>query len=155
MCRWIGVLTTVLLAACGNSTTGPSEAATAVAGIYALATINGSTPPALSVPSPPSPCPGTMNAGTLTLKTSPQQTYDLLTSTVLNCTLGGSVRFDNTGETGQWSISGATITFKVTGGDSYHLTTGTLNGTTLTIRFDAPHQNAGSPNFSISTSWHK
>ena len=42
----------------------------------------------------------------------------------------------NTTESGTWTIREAAVTFSVAGVDTYHLTTGGLNSTTLTVLFN-------------------
>jgi len=45
--------------------------------------------------------------------------------------------------------------FSVAGVDTYHLTTGGSSSTTLTVRFNAPHQDAGIPAVQVTAAWRK
>ena len=137
----------------GNFLTGPSSEELAAAGTYILRTINGAAPPVQTIPSPPNPCPGTMNSGRLTLTTDPQR-YELLTSSTITC-LTNDIQFPNTGDNGTWSLQGGTMTFTTSGSQNYNLSTGVLAGTALTIPFNAPHQNAGNPAVRVTTTWSK
>jgi hypothetical protein len=103
-------------------------------------------------------CQGFLDSGRLFLTVDPQ-TYELATSTHFDCGNGAGPRFANDTETGTWTLEGGpetfTITFTPNGASFHHLTTATINTTAVTIRLDAPHQDAGNPNFSVTTFWRK
>ena len=139
----------------GDLPTAPTRT---LAGFYRMSQLNGVLLPAISAPSPPNACPGFLDSGRLFLTIDPQ-TYELATSTHFDCGNGNGARFSNDTETGTWTLDGGpetfTITFTVTGASIYHLTTAPFDTASATIRFDAPHQDAGRPAVSVNTRWIK
>ena len=125
----------------------------AASGIYTLEQVNGSSLPALTIPSPPNSCPGFTDRATLTLTTGPE-VYDLSEISHAQCAIGPSGQFNNAHSNGTWSVQGGTITFR-SGGDQFNLSPGSLSGAVLTLSFDAPHQTAGNPPYRVTSVWRK
>ena len=128
-------------------------AVTAAAGLYTLQQINGASLPALSVASPPNPCPGFTDSGTLTLRTNPQ-TFTLNERSHIECRNGAGDSFNSNAD-GNWSLQGGTITFTTQGSDRFNLGPGLLSGSTLMFAFDAPHANTGNPALRVNSVWRK
>jgi hypothetical protein len=131
------------------------DAATqAAAGTYTLVQINGASLPALTVLSPPNPCPGFTDSATLTLTTTAQAGALSLTISErshIECSQGSGNSFNGIFP-GQWSLQGATITLAAGG---LNPGPGTLNGSTIRFAFDAPHFNTGNPPFRVTSTWQK
>jgi hypothetical protein len=127
-----------------------SAEALGAAGTYTLQQINGGPLPALTILSPPNPCTGFTDSATINLATDPKLMWELTEHSRIECNQGPANRFDGV-HRGNWSIQGSTITF--TG--NLNLGPGALNGSTLTFEFDAPHANAGNPDFRVTSTWRK
>jgi hypothetical protein len=160
---WIGLMALcAAMSGCvgkaGAGVDSPNAPTRNVAGFFTLQTINGALLPAVSATSPPNACQGFIDTGRLFLTVDPP-TYELATSTRFDCDNGNGPRFPNDTETGTWTIDGGpetfTITFTPTGASIYHLTTGTINTVSVTMRLDAPRQDAGRPAFPITTFWRR
>ena len=137
----------------GPPTATVNPALLAAAGTYTLVQINGSSLPALTVASPPNPCPGFTDSGTLTLTINPE-VYDLSERSHIECRTGPGDQF-NSHNSGTWSLQGGTITFTPGGSGQFFVGPGTLSGSTLTFPFDAPHANAGNPPLRVNSTWTK
>jgi hypothetical protein len=139
----------------GDLPTAPTRA---VSGFFTLQEVNGAAVPALSAPQPPNACPGFLDSGRLILSVDPQ-TYEISTSTHFDCGNGAGPRFVNDVETGTWTLDGGPETFTVTftsgSGAIYNLTTGTASIVIVTLRMNAPHQDAGRPAFAVNTKWRR
>ena len=157
---WLGIVAASLaMAGCvANGGKIPTAPTRNVSGFFSLQHVNGALLPAVSANRPPNACQGFLDSGRLFLTVDPQ-TYELATSTHFDCSNGAGPRFPNDTETGTWTLEGGpetfTITFIPNGASFHHLTTATINTTSVTIRLDAPHQDAGNPNFSVTTFWRK
>ena len=157
---WLGIVAASLaMAGCvANGGKIPTAPTRNVSGFFSLQQVNGALLPAVSANRPPNACQGFLDSGRLFLTVDPQ-TYELATSTHFDCSNGAGPRFPNDTETGTWTLDGGpetfTITFTPNGTSFHHLTTATINTTAVTIRLDAPHQDAGNPNFSVTTFWRK
>jgi hypothetical protein len=142
----------------GAGVDSPNAPTRNLAGFFTLQTINGSLLPAVTATSPPNACEGFIDTGRLFLTVDPP-TYELATSTRFNCSNGNGPRFPNDTEVGTWKLDGGpqtfTITFTPTGANIYHLTTAAIDTVSVTIRLDAPRQDAGRPAFPITTFWRK
>lgn len=121
------------------------------AGTYVLETIDGSRLPALTIPNPPNPCPGYTDSARLTLNAN--LTYRLSSKERIVCLSPPNILFD-TVETGQWSPEGSTVSF-ATNAPGFNLRPAAVDATTLTVRFDAPHQNAGVAAYTVTGVWRK
>ena len=136
-----------------GGTAAVDPAVTAASGAYTLQQINGSGLPALTVLSPPNPCPGFTDSGTLTLTARPQ-VFEMTERSHIECPIGtGNTFVASNG--GNWSLQGGTITFTIPGTGAFNLGPGTLNGATLSFAFDAPHANTGNPPFRVTSTWQK
>jgi hypothetical protein len=133
----------------GEAVIDPAVAA--AAGVYTLQQINGSGLPALTVLSPPNPCPGFTDSGTMTLTARPQ-VFEMNERSHLQCSIGSGNTF-NASNGGSWTLQGATITFA--GNGQFNIGPGSLSGSTLTFDFDAPHANTGNPAFRVTSVWRK
>ncbi len=130
----------------------PDPAVGAAAGTYTLQQINGSGLPAQTVLNPPNPCPGFTDSGTLVLTARPQE-FEMTERSHIECQGAPNNTFVSSNG-GEWSLQGASITFKLRGG-TFNLGPGTLNGSTLSFAFDAPHANTGNPPFRVTSTWTK
>ena len=137
----------------GGGTAAVDPAVTAASGTYTLQQINGSGLPALTVLSPPNPCPGFTDSGTMTLTATPQ-VFEMTERSHITCPIGAGNTFVASNG-GNWSLQGTTITFTIGGTGSFNLGPGTLNGSTLSFAFDAPHANTGNPPFRVTSTWIK
>jgi hypothetical protein len=137
----------------GTTGTTIDPAVAAAAGTYTLQQIDGSSLPALTILSPPNPCPGFTDSATMTLTVSPQS-FDFSERSHIECRSGPGNSF-NAGAVGNWSLQGGTITFTSPGGNQFNFGPGTLNGSTLTFAFDAPHANTGNPALRVNSVWRK
>lgn len=131
----------------GNQVDAATQAAV---GTYTLVQINGASLPALTVLSPPNPCPGFTDSATLTL-TVTDTSFTINERSHIECSLGPANSF-NGSFPGHWSLQGETITLSAGG---LNPGPGTLNGSTITFAFDAPHANAGNPAFRVTSTWRK
>lgn len=157
---WLGILAAgVVMGGCvADGSKLPTAPTRAVGGFFSLQQVNGALLPAVSANRPPNACEGFLDSGHMFLNVDPE-TYELQTSTHLDCGNGAGPRFVNDTETGTWRLEGGpetfTITFTSNGASFHHLTTATVTTSTATIRLDAPHQDPGNPNFSVVTLWRK
>src|SRR5262245_25484544 len=157
---WMGLIAVcAAISGCVGKSSGLPNAPTRIlAGFFTLQMINGATLPGVSAASPPNVCQGFIDTGRLFLTIDPQ-TYEIATSTRFDCSNGNGPRFPNDTEVGTWAIDGGpqtfTITFTPTGANIYHLTSATIDTVSVTVRLDAPHQDAGRPAFPITTFWRK
>ena len=158
---WLGIFVAcAVVAGCvargGDLPTAPTRA---ISGFFTLQEVNGVTVPAPSAPRPPNACPGFLDSGRLILSVDPQ-TYEISTSTHFDCGNGAGPRFVNEIETGTWTLDGGPETFTLTftrggGGASYNLTTADASTVIVTLRMNAPHQDAGLPAFAVNTKWRR
>lgn len=137
----------------GDTSSGPSAETLAAAGTYTLTSINGSSLPALTQPSPPNSCPGFTDTGMLVLKTSPE-TYQLFETSHQACPIGGSGQF-NSSTIGTWSVQGGVIAFTQTDGSGFNTSAVSLAGSTVIVTFNAPHQTAGNPAVRVTATFQK
>src|SRR5262245_35300925 len=162
--RWL-----VLIVACALSAScvkdagvGPSAEAASSAGLFQLLDVNGTRLPATTAPRPPNACPGFTNFGTLLLTVDPQ-VYEARINTNFDCSNGSGPTFSDV-ERGTWAFTGDSsapptlafsIAFTPTTAKVFNFATATVSGVTLTVRFDAPHQDAGNPVVAANSTWRK
>ena len=154
----IGVLCAGMTACVADGGKIPTAPTRAISGFFTLQDVNGVAVPAPSALRPPNACPGFLDAGRLILSVDPQ-TYEISTSTHFDCGNGAGPRFVNDVETGTWTLDGGpdtfTVTFTAGSGAIYSLTTGTASTVIVTLRMNAPHQDAGAPAFAVNTKWRR
>ena len=136
----------------GEDEASIDPAVSAASGTYTLVQINGAGLPGLTVLSPPNPCRGFTDSGSVTLTARPQ-VFEITERSHIECSTGPGSSFVSS-NAGDWSLQGATITFTTKGG-TFNPGPGTLSGSTLSFAFDAPHANTGNPPFRVTSTWQK
>lgn len=137
----------------GDDEASIDPAVSAAAGTYTLTQINGAGLPGLTALSPPNSCPVVTDSGTIALTAKPQ-VFDMQERSRTQCSIGSNTSFASS-NAGDWSLQGTTITFTIRGSGTFNLGPGTLNGSTLSFAFDAPHSETGKPAFRVTSTWTK